>query len=100
MLYALPGDAYMGVHRFYASTVETDQESIMRGMPVCAFAVIHTIHTQHLTCKNTWGDAYIECSALRFLIDVAAAVTGGAVAHTSLNSTSLSLESESTRLLT
>ncbi len=53
-----------------------------------------------MTRKNRWGDAYIEYSALRFLVDVDAAVSAGVVAHTSSNSTSLSLESDSTRLLT
>ncbi len=65
-----------------------------------AFVVIRVIKLLQLTRNNTWGDAYIECSALRFLIDVAAAASVGAVAHTSSNSASLSLESESTRLLT
>ena len=111
------GFRWLGTHASYCYVVCTAWGCLHGGAPILckhsrirsakhhaghasAFAVTPAINRQHLTRKNRWGDAYIECSALRFLIDVAAAVSVGAVAHTSSNSTSLSLESESTRLLT
>ncbi len=99
MSYALPGDAYMGVAPIVCKHSRIRSAKHHAGH-ASTFVVIHAIHQQHLTRTNRWGDAYIECSALRFLIDATAAVSVGTVAHTSSNSTSLSLESESTRLLT